>query len=108
MPHAEVASQLSLEEQAQSACLALGDDEHRRWEARCLALEGGEGYPWGTSQSRAFVGSILACLFGDDLVTLDGPTRSWARTNTTMAVFTRRLGCLRELIGEEAFLNGRE
>jgi hypothetical protein len=86
--------------------MALGDDELRRWETHCRGLEDGEVYPWAAQESRALVASILGCLFGEDLSHLEGPSRAWARTNSTMAIFTRRLGCLRELIGQESMMNG--
>jgi hypothetical protein len=88
------------------ASLALGDDELRRWQTHCRGLEDGEVYPWATDESRALVSSILACLFGEDLSQLEAPSRAWARTNSTMAIFTRRLGCLRELVGQESMING--
>src|ERR1700676_227283 len=88
------------------ASLALGDDELRRWQTHCRGLEEGEVYPWAADESRALVSSILACLFGEDLSQLETPSRAWARTNTTMAIFTRRLGCLRELVGQERMMNG--
>jgi hypothetical protein len=92
--------------QAHSAYIALGDDELRRWETHCRGLEDGEVYPWAAEESRALVSSILGCVFGEDLSHLEGPSRTWARTNSTMAIFTRRLGCLRELVGQESMMNG--
>ena len=68
--------------------------------------EEAERYPWAGSEASALVDAILGCLFGAELSLLDLPARAWARTNTTMAIFTRRLGCLRELVGEEGILNG--
>jgi hypothetical protein len=88
------------------AFTTLGDDELRRWELHCRGLEGGGGYPWVVRESRALMDSVLACLFGEDLLQLDTPASAWARTNTTMSIFTRRLGCLRELISEESLIDG--
>jgi hypothetical protein len=90
------------------ASLALGDDELRRWQTHCRGLEDGEVYPWATDESRALVSNILGCLFGEELSQLEAPSRAWARTNSTMAIFTRRLGCLRELVGQESMINGRD
>ena len=95
-----------LGKQGHSAYMALGDDELRRWETHCRGLEDGEVYPWAAEESRALVSSILGCLFGEDLSHLERPSRAWARTNSTMAIFTRRLGCLRELVGQESVMNG--
>jgi hypothetical protein len=97
---------VALSKQGHSAYIALGDDELRRWETHCRGLEEGEVYPWAAEESRALVTSILGCLFGDDLSRLEEPSRAWARTNSTMAIFTRRLGCLRELVGQESIMNG--
>ena len=98
----------SLSEEVRSAFKVLGDDEYRRWAESCQALEAGHEYPWAETESRMLVSAVLGCLFGEDLARLDAPARDWARTNSTMAVFTRRLGCLRELIGQEGVLNGPE
>ena len=106
MPHGRAAAGTSLSDEVRSAFNVLGDDEHRRWQDSCQALEGAHEYAWAEPESRALVAGVLACLFGEDLTRLDVPARDWARTNTTMAVFTRRLGCLRELIGQEGVLNG--
>jgi hypothetical protein len=97
-----------LGKQGHSAIIALGDDEVRRWETHCRGLEEGEVYPWAETESRALIGSIFACLFGADVSVLEAPSRSWARTNCTMAIFTRRLGCLRELVSQESVMNGPE
>jgi hypothetical protein len=97
---------LPLGQQGHSAYIALGDDELRRWETHCRGLEEGEMYPWAVDESRALVTSILGCLFGEDLSQLEAPSRAWARSNSTMAIFTRRLGCLRELVSQESIMNG--
>jgi hypothetical protein len=97
---------LPLGRQGHSAYIALGDDELRRWETHCRGLEDGEMYPWAVEESRALITSILGCLFGEELSQLEMPSRAWARTNSTMAIFNRRLGCLRELVGQESIMNG--
>ncbi len=108
MPDARAVAGASLSDEVHSAFSALGDAEYRRWQESCEALEGPHEYPWAEAQSRALVATVLGCLFGDDLTRLDAPARDWARTGSTMAVFARRLGCLRELIGQEGVLNGPE
>jgi hypothetical protein len=97
---------VSSEAEVHLAFTALGDDEVRRWEMNCRGLEDVEAYPWAIPESRALMDSVLACLFGEDLLQLDAPVRAWATTNTTMGIFTRRLGCLRELIAQESLING--
>ena len=86
--------------------VALGDDELRRWETNCQGLEEGESYPWAAAKSRVLVSAILGCLFGEELSQLDPPARAWAQSNSTVTIFTRRLGCLRELLSQESLLNG--
>lgn len=78
------------------------------WETHCRGLEEGEVYPWAAQESRALIGSIFGCFFGADFSILEVPSRAWARTNSTMAIFTRRLGCLRELVSQETIVNGPE
>ena len=99
-------ARVSLRDEVRAAFTVLGDDEYRRWHESCRALETAHEYPWAEAESRALVASVLGCMFGEDLARLDAPSRKWARTNSTMAVFTRRLGCLRELIGQEGVFNG--
>ncbi|HLI75246.1 MAG TPA: hypothetical protein VKU86_15320 [Acidimicrobiales bacterium] len=108
MPEARAVAGASLSDEVHSAFSALGDEEYRRWQESCEALEGPHEYPWAETESRALVATVLGCLFGDELTRLDAPARDWARTGSTMAVFARRLGCLRELIGQEGVLNGPE
>jgi len=106
MADARALGGVSLRDEVRSAFTVLGDDEYRRWEDSCRALEGAHEYPWAEAESRALVASVLGCMFGEDLARLDNPARQWAGTNSTMSVFTRRLGCLRELIGQEGVFNG--
>ena len=91
-----------------SAFSALADDEVRRWEDTCRGLEASEAAPWPDVEARALMDTVLTCLFGADLARVDAPAREWARTNRTMALFVRRLGCLRELISQESLINGPE
>jgi hypothetical protein len=106
MANGKALAGVSLSEEVRSAFTVLGDDEYRRWRDSCRALEGAHEYPWAEGESRALVASVLGCMFGEGLARLDTPSRTWAATNSTMAVFTRRLGCLRELIGQEGVFNG--
>jgi len=101
-------AELVVGEIGHSAFTALGADEMRRWEVACRGLEEGDVHPWPAVESKDLMDGILSCLFGDDLARLDAPARAWARTNRTMATFTRRLGCLRELVAQESLVNGPE
>ena len=91
-----------------SSFSALAEDELRRWMTHCRGLEAGESYEWPEAPSRALVESILLCLFGSDIEAVDGPARAWARSTPTMGILARRLGCLRELFGQEGAINGGE
>ena len=91
-----------------AAFTALGDDEVRRWEQSCRGLEEDDTSPWAAYEARELMDCVLACLFGEELGQLADPARTWARTNATMGNFTRRLGCLRDLISQESLMSGPE
>ena len=82
-------------------CGPLEMDPGRRWEERCR--QAGDTTGWPAGEASELLQAIRSHVLQGDDRRLRSATRAFALASRDVAPLIRRLGCLRELFGEDGF-----
>ena len=86
--------------------LDIAERELTAWTARSGRLERGGTEAGADRDARLLVVAMVACVFGEHPGQVEAAARRWARTNSSLGVFARRLGMLRASFGTTIPVHG--